>query len=64
MLKLLVESSAKINTFSDRTLWGPLHWCCHYGDTESVKFLLEKGAFAFLPDHRGFLPLDLAANEK
>ena len=55
------EVGADINVFTRRTLWGPIHWCAHYLDKASIKTLLKAGAFSFLPDHTGRLPLDIVA---
>jgi ankyrin repeat protein len=57
-IKVLLDNRADPNLANQRTLWTPLTWCAHYGDDDGTKCLLEKGAYPFWPDHKGFYPLD------
>jgi ankyrin repeat protein len=49
-LKIFIEYGANINEKNPITLWSPIHWVCHYGDIESLKFLLENNAYSFIQE--------------
>jgi len=57
-IKILLNARAQPNIRSGLTLWTPLTWAAYYGDAQSVKYLLEARATAYLPDSKGFYPLD------
>ena len=56
----LASKKAEVNTQSDNTLWTPLTWCAYYGDKKSVSLLLNKEAKPYLPDNKGYFPIDWA----
>jgi len=57
-IEILLQARANPNIRSKNTLWTPLTWCAYYGDVASIKSLLQAGAHAFWPDHKGLYPLD------
>ncbi len=62
-LKIFIEYGANINEKNPITLWSPIHWVCHYGDIESLKFLLENNAYSFIQERQGYFPLDLIGRQ-
>ena len=59
-MKLFLNFAVDTNCFNKKTLFTALHWCCMWGDLESIKLLLENGAHSFLPTKDGHYPIDFA----
>jgi ankyrin repeat protein len=60
VIKKLLKAGAESNTYNPNTLWTPLHWAARYGDSRGITLLLESKAKQYLPDKKGYYPIDYA----
>lgn len=64
---MLIRKKANPNVCNPTSYFTPLHWACVHGATDVVKLLLENHynpASQYIPDHKGFYPLDYAGQFK
>ena len=54
------HGDANANVQNPETLFTPLHWACIHGAYDIVSLLLSYGAKSYVPDKRGFFPIDYA----
>jgi ankyrin repeat protein len=60
ILKILLSKKARVNIVGKSNGWAPVHWLCFNGDKDSLTLLIDAGAVYFLPDKKGYYPIDLA----
>lgn len=61
VVKMLLErAGAQTNTQNPQTLFTPLHWACIHGANDIVKTLLKYDAKHYIPDKKGYFPIDYA----
>ncbi len=61
-MKMIEENPALVNA-SNYTGWTPLHWAAYTGDTEIIKFILNKGADINVVSRIGLTTVYLATSE-
>lgn len=59
-IQILLKNGANPNVRNKHTGFTPIHWLARYGNTESITLLLKKGAIEYIPDKKGFRPIDYA----
>ena len=60
-IEILLKKKAQPNVQNKFSGFTPLHWLARYGKIEAVKMLLEDtNAKEYIPDNRGFRPIDYA----
>jgi ankyrin repeat protein len=59
-IKILLDYGSNPNVRNKFTGFTPLHWEARYGKVKTLELLIEKGASEFVPDEKGFRPIDYA----
>lgn len=59
-IDLLLQNGADPNCQNLYTGFTPMHWEARYGKVDSIRAFVERGAIEYIPDERGYRPIDYA----
>lgn len=59
-IDILLENGANPNCQNMYTGFTPMHWEARYGKEETIKSFIRYGAIEYIPDERGYRPIDYA----